>query len=1100
MKRFDLLHTPLKGRNLIEASAGTGKTFTIAGLFVRLLLEGANPGSCRPPAVNEILVVTFTEAATRELRDRIRKKIREALDAFTSGESRDPFLRGLLERRPDRGPARELLFGALSSFDEAPVFTIHGFCQRMLQDNPFESGSLFDTRLVTEQHGIYREIAEDFCRKIFFSAPSAVAKAAVAAGMGPDSLLSMANGRHPGPFLSVIPDVPGPDPDDPREPTAEECEAMLLGIRREFFRYLAAELPRRKRRDNIRFFDDLLLDLHGALAGERGDSLAAAVRSRFSAALIDEFQDTDPLQYAIFDRLFPDGEAPLFLIGDPKQAIYSFRGADVFAYLAAARDIASRYTLEENWRSEPPLIRAVNTLFERHEAPFSLDEIRFHPVAPATKERTATLTMDGAPDPSPLTILFTSRKKPDKPIDKQDAWEIIPAAVAGEIARLLRDGAAGRLLIDGRGIEPGDIAVLVRKNRQARMMQRALRELEIPCVLCRAGNLFEAPEAAQILRILSAVARPGNESLVKTALVTELLGRNGDSLAALLADEASWERMLEDFRRYRDLWDRDGFMAMAVRLLAEQRVRSRLLALQGGERRLTNTLHCLETLHQAESAERLGVDGLLDWLTERLVEEPKREEHEIRLETDEKAVQLVTIHRSKGLEFPIVFTPFSWESGAGKGKTVLFHDCEKRVVLDIGSPDFEVHKKMAERELLAEELRLLYVALTRAEHRTYLVWGAFKDAADSALHYLLHPGRSANKRQVAASDDELLDDLGRIAGDSGGTVRVTPLPEPEMLPYAPKERTAGTLVARTFTGSVDTAWRVASFTSFVSGSRHGVELPDRDGLGETPEPAHLAPSPRTGPGAAGMLDFPSGVKAGIVLHDILERLDFSSPDDSAAAVLISGCLEKSGFDGMWGDAVLRMIGKLLRLPLPGPSAPFTLREVQQDDRVSEMEFFFPLRFVTAQRVRDVLARYGGADYPADLRELCERLEFTPVKGMVRGFMDLVFRHGGRYYLVDWKSNRLGPSADDYTLPNMKREMERRLYPLQYLLYTTALVRHLSARVPGFRYETHFGGVFYIFLRGIDPERPDCGVFHDRPSAQCIAELTELFMETGGSTP
>jgi exodeoxyribonuclease V beta subunit len=875
---------------------------------------------------------------------------------------------------------------------------------------------------------------------------------------------------------------------------------MLLGIRREFFRYLAEELPRRKRRDNIRFFDDLLLDLHGSLEGERGESLACAIRSRFGAALIDEFQDTDPVQYAIFDRIFRDGEAPLFLIGDPKQAIYSFRGADVFAYLAAARDIPARYTLEENWRSEPPLIRAVNTLFARHEAPFSLDEIRFHPVAPAPKERTSTLTMDGAADPSPLTLLFTSRKKPDKPIDKQDAWEIIPASVASEIARLLRDGAAGRLLIDGRGVEPGDIAVLVRKNRQARLMQRALRELGIPCVLCRAGNLFESSEASQMLHILSAVARPGNESLVKTALVTELLGRNGDALAALLADEASWERMLEDFRRYRDLWDHDGFMAMATRLLAEHRVRSRLLALPGGERRLTNALHCIETLHQAASEERLGVDGLLDWLNERLVEETKREEHEIRLETDEKAVQLVTVHRSKGLEFPIVFTPFSWESGAGKGKTVLFHDCEKRVVLDIGSPDVDAHRKIAARELLAEELRLLYVALTRAEHRTYLVWGAFKDAGDSALHYLLHPGRSANKRQVAATDEELLGDLGHIAGESGGTVRIAPLPEPEKLPYAPRERTAGTLVARTFTASVDSAWRVASFTSFVSGSRHGGEFPDRDSLGEAAENEPPSPSPLTGAGAPGILDFPSGVKAGIVLHDILERLDFSSPDDSAAALLVERCLERSGFDGKWGEAVLRMIGTLLRVPLPGPDAPFTLSSVPPDERISEMEFFFPLRFVTAQRVREVLTRHGGADYPADLRELCERLEFTPVKGMVRGFMDLVFRHGGRYYIVDWKSNRLGPTGEEYALPQMRREMERRLYPLQYLLYTTALVRHLSVRVPGFRYETHFGGVFYIFLRGIDPERPERGVFRDLPAAGCIAELTELFLETEGVTP
>jgi exodeoxyribonuclease V beta subunit len=1100
MKRFDLLNTPLSGRNLIEASAGTGKTFTIAGLFVRLLLESPDPESRNPATVNRILVVTFTEAATRELRDRIRRRIRDALDAFSAGYSDDRFLQGLLDRHPDRKRAGELLFAALSSFDEAPVFTIHGFCQRMLQDNPFESGSLFDTRLVTDQEAIYREIAEDFWRRTFFSAPKSLARAALAAGMGPELLTELARGRRPGRFLSVIPDVAGPDPADPREPAEEECDALLLGIKRDFFRYLTDELPRRKRRDNVRFFDDLLLDLHGALEGERGASLAAAVRSRFAAALIDEFQDTDPVQYAIFDRIFPTGESPLFLIGDPKQAIYSFRGADVFAYLAAAGEAGSRYTLEENWRSEPALIRAVNALFARHEAPFSLDEIRFHPVAPARKENRVLLTEDGTPDPSPFRILFAGRKTPGKPIDKQDAWDIVPAAVASEIARLLRDGAAGRLLIDGRGVGPGDVAVVVRENRQARMMQRALRELGIPCVLCRAGNLFESPEAEQLLRILEAVARPGNESLVKAALVTGILGWDGNALAELLEDDASWERVLEDFRRYRDLWDERGFMAMAMRLLAEQGVRSRLLSLRGGERRLTNLLHCLETVHQAEVSQRLGIDGLLDWLTERLVEEPKREEHEIRLETDRNAVQLVTVHRSKGLEFPVVFSPFCWESGGGKPKYALFHDPDKKVVLDLGSSEFEAHRKAAEAEQLAEELRLLYVALTRAEHRAYLVWGAFKDAGESSLHYLLHPGRKVEKRQVAATDHELLEDLGMIAAEAGGAILVSPLPEPEPIPYAPERSASGALVSRPFTGTLDAGWRVASFTSFVSGSRHGAELPDRDGLGEAPERAQGSPLPRPGEGSAAIMDFPAGVKAGVLIHHILERLDFSSPDRAARRLLIETGLERYGFDAQWADPLARMTDDLLRLPLPGAEAPFTLSSLTPADRVSELEFFFPLGFVSAPRLREVLARHGGPDCPADLRELCGRLEFTPVRGMVRGFIDLVFRQEGRYYIVDWKSNRLGPGSEDYGTEGMKREMERRLYPLQYLLYTVALVRHLSLRVPEFSYEEHFGGVFYLFLRGLDPERPERGVFRDLPSAACIAELTGLLIETEGGRP
>ena len=1077
MNRFDLLHTPLAGRNLIEASAGTGKTFTIAGVYLRLVLE-------LRLGVAEILVVTFTEAATKELKERIRKRLKEAEEAFEKGESSDDLLCGLLQQIPDHGAARRLLSSAVRSFDEAAIFTIHGFCQRMLQENPFESGSLCDTELMTDQGLILREIAQDYWRINCYDAPRDRVAAANAAGISPGSLLGMARRIGGDPFAAVLPDAPK---------QSEAVEDWLLTLRRGFFDYLAMELPKRKRLKNVRSFDDLLLDLHNALRRE-DSQLPGLIRERYQAALIDEFQDTDPIQFAIFDSIYPVGhEAPFFLIGDPKQAIYSFRGADIFAYMGAAKATESRHTLLQNWRSEPSLIKAVNTIFSSNELPFLFDEIAFSPVEAAQLDERKLLTAKGE-NAAPLKLWFTSRKEAGKPINKGDAWEILPEAVASEISRLLRQGAAGEVKIGERGVAPGDIAVLVRANRQAKLMQRALTRRGIPSVLCSAGNLFESDEAAELLRILSAVAEPGHEALLRGALATDLVGVCGGELARLMGDESSWERVLEEFRSYHEIWLASGCMAMTLHFMERRQVRERLLSAPMGERRLTNLLHAVETMHQAQVQEHLGMEGVVAWLACRITEEPKREEHEIRLETDEAAVQLVTIHKSKGLEYPIVFLPFCWAEFGGKEETALFHD-EKtgRVVLDIGSPELAANKARAAHESLAESLRLLYVALTRGKHRTYLVWGAFKDAGESAVHYLLHPKAQAARGQVALGDAAILEELGRLAEGSGGAIEVVPMPAADREPYRPQAAAGTSFSFRRFSGTIARDWRVASFTSLATRHHHAAELPDRD-EGNCAEP----PTTRGGD-PAGIFAFPRGAKAGIFLHEIFERLDFTA-HKHALEPLVTELLDRHGFAAEWCGVVCSMVQNVLQAPLG--EERFTLAKIGMERRFTELEFFFPLSQVSSERLRDTVARYSertGAGsgellfdtFPVNMAGLFSRLSFAPVQGMLRGFMDLVVEHGGRYFILDWKSNHLGNRVEDYDQPGMRREMEQSLYPLQYLLYTVALDNYLRLRIPDYDYDRHFGGVFYLFLRGVN--RRGNGVFADRPPKGFIAELSEALI-------
>jgi exodeoxyribonuclease V beta subunit len=873
---------------------------------------------------------------------------------------------------------------------------------------------------------------------------------------------------------------------------------------------------------NTQSFDDLLQRLDEALAGPGGASLARSIRERFPAALIDEFQDTDPTQYRIFRRAYHETGAKLFLIGDPKQAIYAFRGADVFTYIDAKHDAAQHtHTLETNWRSDPGLLRAVNTLFGRAELPFAFADIPFVTLESAPDAADA-LAHEGAPL-APFQILFfrgdpEDRGKGGKRINKGPGLPAVCLAIAREIARFLQSGAT----IDGRRVEPADIAVLCRTNDQARQVQEQLRLCRVPSALQGDASVFDSQEADELDRVLRPLAEPGDFSAFRAALSTSAIGLDAERIYALELDEHEWNEWAERFETWHGIWLRHGFMPAFRRLLDDCKVPAGLLALIDGERRLTNLLHLGELLHRAAVEQRLGPLALVEWLALMRRDVPARhglgsEAAQIRLESDARAAKLTTIHKSKGLEYPIVYCPFMWD---GKGLHeddkihVLFHDPDdgNRLKLDLGSVDIQGHVRLREREAFAENLRLLYVALTRAKHRCSVVWGAFNQFEGSALGYLLHQAdRPAGKKDIVETtvakmklldDAGILADLDRLARQAAGAVEVTELPTRSEASYADEERDGGALRHREALRRLEVTSRTSSFSRLVATGT--VSQPAEEGADY--DEVHVVEEVRAAEtDAVALGEFPAGARPGQLLHGIFEHLDFTSADSPASHALLSRMLALYGVEESWAEPLHHAIVDVLETPLDEAPEPLRLRSVRLDRRLNELQFLFPVADslspatfrLTSGALADAFIRHAVSPMPEDYPPRIRQLGFTPLAGYLTGFIDMVFEHGGRWYLVDYKSNHLGSRADDYAAARLSEEMAAHHYFLQYHLYVVALHRYLTLRLPGYDYERHFGGVYYLFLRGMSARHLfRCGVFYDRPPRALVEALSDCMLRAG----
>ena len=1201
-KKFDLSNSSLEGRNLIEASAGTGKTYTITALFLRLIIE-------KSLCVENILVVTFTEAATEELRDRIRTKLRQAIEAFSAGKSDDEFLNTLVNKHGNVNETIKRLKDAVRDFDQAAIFTIHGFCKRILDESAFESGNLFDTELVTDQEYLKREIIQDFWRKHIYHESPLFVNYLIYKNFDPGKLLKLASNRIIQPDFKIIPEIEIPDSTDkeiefqtafqklhtewqsardeverllmsnenlnrnkyrrqnipiwiglmndflasdgknpvlfdqfnkftlteitdatkknepiPDHPFFKLCgifkekqerlenlfEQRILGLKVKLFNYLHDELIKTKKQKNIQSFDDLLLRLYDALQQTRGNELAEMIRKKYRAALIDEFQDTDPVQYAIFKNIFGTEQNILFLIGDPKQAIYGFRGADIFAYMDAAQHAEFRHTLSQNWRSEPGLIAAQNTIFENADSPFIYNEIPFEPVRAAEKKDREFLKINGKSD-SPLQLWYLDASKignGDKAIPKTNAREVIYKAVAAEISNLLNLAKQKKAIIGTRPIKEEDIAVLVRRNTEALMMQQALIDLNISSVLYSTNNLFDSREAMEVQRILASIAEPNNDKLLKAALTTDILGIKGEEIDYLMEVESAWEAWLIKFRNYYEVWNRRGFVQMFRYFLSEEKVLPRLMNFPDGERRNTNVLHLSEILHQVSVERKFRITALLKWLSEQRDPRTQRlEEHQLRLESDEKAVKVVTVHKSKGLEYHVIFCPFTWDGSKIKSSIdhFVFHD-EKdnmKLTLDLGSEHREQNRIYAEKELLAENLRLLYVALTRAKNRCYLIWGRINEAETSAPAYLFHqlqsPTSENSLQQTSArfkqmSDEEIYSELERIADRSNGTISLSHIRTDKREKYSPGRETKEQLIYQKFGGNIDSGWRIASYSSLVSRLSHAAEIADYDHE-EVSGDAGQEIYQKTGE-LSGIASFPRGTKTGIFFHSIFELIDFEQKDPSSLIELLDTMFKQYGIDPHLQEDVFEMIQKVLSMPLEPDNLDFTLSKIKSQHRLHELEFYFPLKNISPNKLKALFKKYAGTEFSDQYPEQIEKLNFAPMRGFMKGFIDLVFQYDDRFFIVDWKSNFLGDKIENYEFNRLKEVMEEELYILQYHIYTVALDQYLRMRMPEYNYEKHFGGVYYIFLRGVEPELGyNYGVYRDRPSSDFINELGEELIDS-----
>ncbi|HBX55240.1 exodeoxyribonuclease V subunit beta [Pseudomonas sp. UBA2684] len=1174
---LDLLQDSFTGRSLIEASAGTGKTWTLTALYARLLLE-------KQLNVSQILVVTFTTAATAELRERIRLRLAELLAVYDQGPGSDELLNRLHAQYPDAASHRRLLL-AVHGFDEAAIFTIHGFCQRALQDAAFEAGGDFDNELTHDDREILDALLADLWRHELAAAEPEWAAFLVQHKLTPQSLRQRLRNHLGKPYLRIEPQ-PGvssemsalraawqqaqrlwqgesagwlaqlkafdgfksnmcnpaklgvwqaeldgyfsdaaalfskteahrrlsregllkaskKDQEAPANPLAAalqelcnaldaaqpEAEQRLIDLQVRLIGQLNEQLPQRKAAQRLLAFDDLLNKLQQALYGEGGEHLAGTLRTQYPVALIDEFQDTDPVQYQVFHRIY-ERDGDLCFVGDPKQAIYAFRGADLATYLKARAEAARQYSLATNHRSTPELIAALNQLFRR-PMPFAEKGLDYPQVGASQRARPQlVLPSVEAETDAPLALVWLD----DEHLGKGEAGALVARDTARRIAAVLSASSRGEAYFEQTGertpLKGGDIAVLVASHRQASEVAAELATRGVPSVRRGKENVWHSEEAGELAAVLAAYAEPGREGALRYALASRLLGRSAADLAACQDNAQAWDDEREAAERYHQLWQQQGFMRAFRAWLDEQKVAQRLLALVDGERRLTNLLHLAELL-QTESLQRPGLEQLLSWFNAQRSAESHGEEALLRLESDAERVQIVTIHTSKGLEYPLVFCPYLWDGALlRQSEDITCHAEDGTPLLDLGGEQFDTHRERARHERFAERLRLTYVALTRARDRLWLHWGpvdckAKKDGTlsesglhSSALAWLLHgrelPGDDALSELAGhlqgLSPHGLRVEIEQLVGLSQGHMVLQPLRDSEAS-AAGEQRAPAPQQLSTLQRSLHSAWRIGSFSGLAAGMH--MEAPDRDGL---VMPAASEPG-------SGFFAFPRGARAGTCLHAILE--DWAR-GKAALAELIEPALSGHGISSDWSAVALSQLQQVIDTDLDGQG--LTLAGLNPTRRLPELGFTFPLAGLDVQRLRVILSDpiHGLA---APMREAAARLEFDSLKGFLKGFIDLTFEHDGRWYIADYKSNWLGPDASYYGGERLLQALAAEHYYLQYLIYLVALRRFLRQRLSDFSNE-QLGGAYYLFLRGM----PEAGVYFSRPADSLLDALDSLFAE------
>ncbi|MFD1811756.1 UvrD-helicase domain-containing protein, partial [Rhodococcus gannanensis] len=1100
---FDLLGELPTGTTVLEASAGTGKTYAIVGLAVRYVAEqGVDP--------ERLLLVTFSRAATKELRERTRDRFADVAAGLDDpASSRDELVTFLADADPDTVTLRrQRLLRALSNFDAATIATTHSFCQRMLDGIGIAGERDPDTELVEEATDLIEQTVSDLYLSRFGRQPTPT--------LSPEEARKVARAAIFDPQAVLAPDLAATGGDGT---TAGDAVAFAQAVR--------DEVRRRKRAAGIRDFDDLPALLHGVLTDEdHGEDARRRVRERYDVVLVDEFQDTDPLQWGILRSAF-HGHATLILVGDPKQAIYAFRGAEVYAYLDA---VAESRTLEltTNWRSDKPLIDALAHV--HGGAALGHPDIVVHPVAAATDRARVT----GLP---PIRLRYLTRAGAGR-LDTRGfpAIDRLRPRVADDVAADIVRLVSGDATIDidssdagARKVVPGDVAVLVRTNKQITLVHDALDRAGVPAVTVGGLSVFLTPAARDWLWVLQALEQPHRSARVRLAALTSLFGYTatelevgGDELVAQIGGN------IRDLGR---VFTAAGFAAMTERLAAWRTLESRLLARVGGERTLTDLRHIAQLLGEVAVGKGLGLTALTRWLTDRM-RDPNSgtADRSRRLDSDAAAVQIATVHATKGLEYPIVYVPYGWD--AAKPPTpdkLLLHDDDHRRILDVGGtdgPGYGERRARHEEEEAGEELRLLYVAVTRAKCALVLWWAPSRATPSAPLHRMLlarTPGALDVPRTLAVPQDpEAAQQFTRWADGVPGIQVERVAPDPiEVGTWSPPRDAAVELAAARFDRVLDAEWRRTSYSA-ITAAAHALapvsgepEVPTLDDEPEEPPLAAVGADDGGGHLPSPMNGLPAGAAFGTLVHAVLEYVDTAAED--LTAEVLQRCRDEvaSGFSDVDPDALAASLMPVLATPL---GSSHTLASIAPSDRLPELDFELPLAggddasvVVTLDAAVGLLRRHLPADdvlapYADELGELGP----APLRGYLTGSIDAVLRLPGtespepRFVVVDYKTNRIVPgdvTTGHFTRESMAAEMIRSHYPLQALLYSVALHRYLRWRLPGYDPATHLGGVQYLFVRGMaGPDTPaGCGVFDWHPPAVLVTELSDLLAGTPTST-
>jgi exodeoxyribonuclease V beta subunit len=1083
------------GTTVLEASAGTGKTWTIATLATRYVAEGR-------AELSQLMLATFSRAATQELRERVRSRFASTLRGLHSPDDPDPLVQ-LLREVPAAEFAlrRRRLARALSDFDRATIATTHSFCQQVLDGLGMSGDSDPGATVVEHVDDLLREVVDDLFLRAFAvhdAAPPVIT---------PREAREVARAAVGDRQARLEPADAGPD--------------SAAGQRVRLASGTVEELERRKRRASVRSPDDLLVLLRDVLRDPaRGPAACRRLRERYRVVLVDEFQDTDPVQWEILRRAFA-GSVDLVLIGDPKQAIYAFRGAEVLSYLAARREAGEVSVLGTNWRTDEGLVRALHHLYGG--AALGHPEIRVPPVEAHSRQ-------SRLPGTVPLRLRVVGRAGAG-PLGR-GGYPAVAALrrrvaddVADEVVRLLESGTP--LCLDGheRPVRPGDVAVLVRKHAQAALVHDALARAGVPCVLSSGSSVFATPSARDWLWLLQALEQPHRAGRARLAALTPLVGWTAERLDA--GSDDALEQVAGLLRDAAARFAEAGLAGVFEQLSGRTGLESRVLAVEQGERRLTDLRHVAQALDRVAVEQSLGLSALVTWLGER-IEDPEggsAAERSRRLETDAAAVQVVTVHASKGLEFPVVLVPYGWDSTTlSSPATLRLHDASGDRVLDVGGkggPGWDARRRQAEAEDDAEELRLLYVALTRAQCAVGAWWAPSAGASSSPLQRLLlgrTPGVAEPAARVAVPEDAAA--LARLAAwgwpDEIAVEQVGPA---QHLRWAQAASEPGPLSAAQFRRDLDHTWRRTSYSALTSsvhedpGVRSEPEAPEKtDEPAEPPvqEAPAAAPAAQADPGTppSPMNGLPGGAAFGTLVHAVLEIVDTGAQD--LPAELRRACR----------DAVARRLAPVDPVRLAAALLPVlqtsldgslglasgTLADIRPGDRLAELDFELPLsggdtpRQVEA-RLADLAAllraHLPSDDVLAPYADLLADVEAAPLRGYLVGSLDAVLRlPGPSFVVVDYKTNRLGRgelTALHYTREAMAAEMLRAHYPLQALLYAVALHRYLRWRLPGYDPGRHLGGVQYLFVRGMaGPQTPaGCGVFDWRPPPALVTGLSDL---------